>query len=65
MTKEQKIIRAKVVPTHRQHLRHLKPLAASIALPASLLGHDPALAIINVTCGQSFPRSSPATVGPS
>src|SRR5208337_5201572 len=32
--------------------RHLKSLAASIALPAWLLGHDPALAIINVTYGE-------------
>jgi predicted phage terminase large subunit-like protein len=34
--------------------RHLKSLAASIALPAWLLGHDPALAIINVTYGQEL-----------
>jgi Nitrite and sulphite reductase 4Fe-4S domain len=32
--------------------RHLKSLAASIALPAWLLGHDPHLAIVNVTYGQ-------------
>ena len=31
--------------------RHLKSLAASIALPAWWLGHDPACAIINVTYG--------------
>ncbi len=29
--------------------RHLKSLAASVALPAWLLGHDPALAVVNVT----------------
>ena len=34
--------------------RHLKSLAASIALPAWLLGHDPAEAIINVTYGQEL-----------
>ena len=34
--------------------RHLKSLAASIALPAWLLGHDPTLAIINVTYGQEL-----------
>ena len=34
--------------------RHLKSLAASIALPAWLLGHDPALAIVNVTYGQDL-----------
>ena len=34
--------------------RHLKSLAASIALPAWLLGHDPARAIINVTYGQEL-----------
>jgi len=34
--------------------RHLKSLAASIALPAWLLGHDPAKAIINVTYGQEL-----------
>jgi predicted phage terminase large subunit-like protein len=34
--------------------RHLKSLAASIALPAWLLGHDPSLAIINVTYGQEL-----------
>src|SRR5579863_3542410 len=34
--------------------RHLKSLAASIALPAWLLGHDPTLAIINVTYGQDL-----------
>ena len=34
--------------------RHLKSLAASIALPAWLLGHDPRLAIINVTYGQEL-----------
>ena len=34
--------------------RHLKSLGASIALPAWLLGHDPTLAIINVTYGQEL-----------
>ena len=34
--------------------RHLKSLAASIALPAWLLGHDPTLAIINATYGQDL-----------
>ena len=34
--------------------RHLKSLAASIALPAWWLGHDPACAIINVTYGQDL-----------
>jgi hypothetical protein len=34
--------------------RHLKSLAASIALPAFLLGRDPAKAIINVTYGQDL-----------
>ena len=34
--------------------RHLKSLAASIALPAWLLGHDPTLSIINVTYGQEL-----------
>jgi hypothetical protein len=34
--------------------RHLKSLAASIALPAWLLGHDPTQAIINVTYGQEL-----------
>ena len=34
--------------------RHLKSLAASIALPSWLLGHDPKLAIINVTYGQEL-----------
>jgi hypothetical protein len=34
--------------------RHLKSLAASIALPAWLLGHDPTLEIINVTYGQEL-----------
>jgi hypothetical protein len=34
--------------------RHLKSLAASIALPAWLLGHDPTKAIINVTYGQEL-----------
>ena len=34
--------------------RHLKSLAASIALPAWLLGHDPTLAIVNVTYGQDL-----------
>jgi predicted phage terminase large subunit-like protein len=34
--------------------RHLKSLAASIALPAWLLGHDPTSAIINVTYGQEL-----------
>jgi predicted phage terminase large subunit-like protein len=34
--------------------RHLKSLAASIALPAWLLGHDPTAAIINVTYGQEL-----------
>jgi predicted phage terminase large subunit-like protein len=34
--------------------RHLKSLAASIALPAWWLGQDPAAAIINVTYGQEL-----------
>jgi predicted phage terminase large subunit-like protein len=34
--------------------RHLKSLAASIALPAWLLGHDPALAIVNATYAQDL-----------
>jgi hypothetical protein len=34
--------------------RHLKSLAASIALPAWLLGHDPTLAIVNVTYAQDL-----------
>ncbi len=34
--------------------RHLKSLAASVALPAWLLGHDPGLAIVNVTYGQDL-----------
>jgi hypothetical protein len=34
--------------------RHLKSLAASIALPAWLLGHDPFKAIISVTYGQEL-----------
>jgi hypothetical protein len=34
--------------------RHLKSLAASIALPAWLLGHDPSLAIVNVAYGQDL-----------
>jgi hypothetical protein len=34
--------------------RHLKSLAASIALPAWLLGHDPSAAIVNVTYGQEL-----------
>ena len=34
--------------------RHLKSLAASVALPAWLLGHDPTLAIINVTYAQDL-----------
>ena len=34
--------------------RHLKSLAASVALPAWLLGRDPSLAIINVTYGQNL-----------
>jgi predicted phage terminase large subunit-like protein len=34
--------------------RHLKSLAASIALPAWLLGHDPNAAIVNVTYGQEL-----------
>jgi predicted phage terminase large subunit-like protein len=34
--------------------RHLKSLAASVALPAWLLGHDPSLAIINATYGQDL-----------
>ncbi len=34
--------------------RHLKSLAASVALPAWLLGHDPALAVVNVTYGQEL-----------
>jgi hypothetical protein len=34
--------------------RHLKSLAASIALPAWLLGHDPTAAIVAVTYGQEL-----------
>jgi len=34
--------------------RHLKSLAASIALPAWLLGHDPTLAIVSVTYAQEL-----------
>ena len=34
--------------------RHLKSLAASVALPAWLLGHDPALAVVNVTYAQDL-----------
>src|SRR4029077_19002940 len=34
--------------------RHLKSLAASIALPAWLLGHHPTEAIVNVTYGQEL-----------
>ena len=34
--------------------RHLKSLAASVALPAWLLGHDPALTIVNVTYAQDL-----------
>jgi len=34
--------------------RHLKSLAVSIALPAWLLGHDPSLAVVNVTYGQDL-----------
>ncbi len=34
--------------------RHLKSLAASVALPAWLLGRDPTLAIINVTYAQDL-----------
>jgi predicted phage terminase large subunit-like protein len=34
--------------------RHLKSLAASVALPAWLLGHDPSLAIINVAYAQDL-----------
>jgi predicted phage terminase large subunit-like protein len=34
--------------------RHLKSLAASIALPAWLLGHEPSLAIVNATYAQDL-----------
>ena len=34
--------------------RHLKSLAASIALPAWLLGRDPSLAVVNGTYGQDL-----------
>src|SRR5271166_1660420 len=34
--------------------RHLKSLAASVALPAWLLGHDPGLAVVNVTYAQDL-----------
>ena len=34
--------------------RHLKSLAAPVALPAWLLGHDPSLAVVNVTYGQDL-----------
>ena len=34
--------------------RHLKSLAASVALPAWLLGNDPALGIVNVTYGREL-----------
>jgi hypothetical protein len=43
--------------------RHLKSLAASVALPAWLLGHDPSLAVVNVTSPRTCRTSSPATVG--
>jgi predicted phage terminase large subunit-like protein len=49
--------------------RHLKSLAASIALPAWLFGHDPAKAIVNVTYGQElsdkFARDCRAIMGAS
>ncbi|MFY9970970.1 MAG: phage terminase large subunit, partial [Roseiarcus sp.] len=34
--------------------RHLKSLAASVALPAWLLGHDPTLSVVNVTYAQDL-----------
>ena len=34
--------------------RHLKSLAASVAMPAWLLGHDPALSVVNVTYAQDL-----------
>ncbi len=34
--------------------RHLKSLAASVALPAWLLGHDPGLGVVNVTYAQDL-----------
>ena len=34
--------------------RHLKSLAASVALPAWLLGHDPTLSVVNVTSAQDL-----------
>ena len=40
--------------------RHLKSLAASIALPAWLLGHDLTLAIVNATTRRTCPTPSPA-----
>ncbi|HXZ17443.1 MAG TPA: hypothetical protein VEH77_16030, partial [Roseiarcus sp.] len=47
--------------------RHLKPLAASIALPAWLLGQDPRLAIVNATYAQDlsdvFARDCRAVMG--
>ncbi len=43
--------------------RHLKSLAASIALPAWLIGRDPALSIVNDTYGQDLSDNSPATAG--
>ena len=45
--------------------RHLKSLAASIALPAWLLGHDSAKAVVNVPTGRNSRTSSRAMVAPS
>ena len=45
--------------------RHLKSLAASIALPAWLLGHHPAEAIVNVTYGQDLSDKFARTAAPS
>jgi hypothetical protein len=44
--------------------RHLKSLAASIALPAWLLGHRPRRSSTSPTA-RSCPTSSPATAAPS
>ncbi len=57
------VLAAKLQGVHEGHMkrlvvnvppRHLKSLAASVALPAWLLGHDPTLAIVNVTYAQDL-----------
>jgi len=57
------VLAAKLQGVHAGHMkrlivnvppRHLKSLAASVALPAWLLGHDPTLAIVNVTYAQDL-----------